>query len=310
MSFPEFTPADASREAVDDYCARLKQPLGADTAVLWQNLGLLKQGVATRGAVLLFAPQPTLYFPCAQVKCARFLGTDSVDFLDEKTLEGPIVMQLFEALSFVQRNTRQAIRITGDPQHERIPEYPEEAIREAVTNAVVHRDYASTATVQIRIYDDRLEVWNPGLLPAALSIADLYRRHASHPRNSRLASLFNRVHLIEHFGTGTLRIVSSCLAAGMPQPQFSQETGMFVVRFLNAAPDQADKTAVGDSQARIIRIARQRGRIQTSDVVEALGVSRSTAGRLIRAMEDAKLLHRAGKGGPDTYYTPYLEDKA
>lgn len=307
VPFPDFTPDDASRRALNDYCTRLQQPVDADPMELWQNVGLLNRGVPTRATVLLFAKIPTHYFPNAQVKCARFAGEDSVDFLDEKTFEGPIISQLFDALAFVRRNTREQIRITGDPQHERIPEYPEDAIREAITNAVVHRDYASTATVQIRVYDNRLEVWNPGLLPDTLTIADLYRKHTSHPRNSRLVLLFNRAHLIEHYGTGTLRIVSSCLAAGMPTPEFSQESGMFVVRFWNAAREMAPQTGVGDNPGRVLHIARQRGNIQTKDVMELLNVSRSTAMRVIQALMDAEVLHRVGEMGPNVYYTPYLE---
>lgn len=160
--------------------------------------------------------------------------------------------------------------------------------------------------MQVRIYDNRLEVWNPGLLPDALTIADLYRKHTSHPRNSRLVLLFNRAHLIEHYGTGTLRIVSSCLAPGMPTPEFSQESGMFVVRFGNAAREAAPNTDVGDNQGRVLRIARQIGRVQTKDVMELLKVSRSTAVRIIQSLVDADVLHRVGESGRSVYYTPYL----
>jgi len=85
-----------------------------------------------------------------------------------------------------------------------------EAVREALINALCHRDYASVGTVQVRIYDDRLEVWNPGLLPPDLTIEALYRQHASHPRNPRLAHALYRARLIEHWGTGTLRIIRAC----------------------------------------------------------------------------------------------------
>ncbi len=308
---PHFAPSDADARAMSDFCERLEQPRGISAETLWQNLGLWSGGVSIRVAVLLFAAQPTFYFPSAQIKCARFTGTDSVDFLDEKTFEGPIVEQLFDALSFVRRNTRQGIRITGDPQHERVPEYPEEAIREAVTNALVHRDYASSATCQIRIYDDRLEVWNPGILPDALRIEDLYGPHSSHPRNRRLVPLFNRAHLIEHFGTGTTRIVSSCLAAGMPRPEFAETSGMFVTRFWNAAPPaEQDKTEVGDHQARILRLARQQGRVTAEDVVRILGVSRSSATRKLNALRKAEILHRVGERGRHVYYTPFFPEKS
>ena len=89
-------------------------------------------------------------------------------------------------------------------EREIVPEYPDEAVREALINALCHRDYASVGTVQVRIYDDRLEVWNPGRLPPDLSIEALYRQHASHPQNPRLAHALYRARLIEHWGTGTL----------------------------------------------------------------------------------------------------------
>ena len=98
------------------------------------------------GAALLFAQNPQRFIVQAQVKCGRFLGTTSVQFLDERTLEGNVLSQLDEAMAFVTRNTRQAIIITGRPEREIVPEYPSEAVREAIINAICHRDYAATGT--------------------------------------------------------------------------------------------------------------------------------------------------------------------
>jgi len=122
-----------------------------------------------------------------------------------------------------------------------------------------------------------------------------------------LVLLFNRAHLIEHYGTGTLRIVSSCLAAGMPRPEFSQESGMFVARFWNAARENAPQTGVGDKEGRVLRIARQRGRIQTDDVAQALNIPKRSALRLLSSLVEAKVLHRIGHRGPNVYYTPYFD---
>ena len=94
-----------------------------------------------------------------------------------------------------------------------------------------HRDYASVGTVQVRIFEDRLEVWNPGILPPDLSIEDLYRQHASYPRNPRLARALYRARLIEHWGTGTLRIIRACEGSNI-KVDFSIQAGSFVVRLL------------------------------------------------------------------------------
>ncbi len=185
-------------------------------------------------AVLLFGKRPQSHLIETEVKCGRFEGSDPVNFLDERTLEGNILSQFEESLSFVRRNTRQAIRITGKPEREIVPEYPDDAVREAITNALCHRDYASVGTVQVRIFGDRLEVWNPGVLPPDLSIEDLYCQHASYPRNPRLAHALYRARLIEHWGTGTLRILGACKGYDL-QPEFLSEMGCFITRIKKKA---------------------------------------------------------------------------
>src|SRR6266571_4308259 len=103
-----------------------------------RNLGLLTSEGYCNGAALLFARNPQQFVPGAQVKCARFRGTTSVEFLDEQTLDGNVLTQIGEALAFVARTTVQGIRITGRPERETVPEYPSGAVREAIINAVCH----------------------------------------------------------------------------------------------------------------------------------------------------------------------------
>jgi ATP-dependent DNA helicase RecG len=218
--------------AIEDFLQRSGQKITASTESVLQNLRLrLPDGNLCNAAALLFATHLWHYLTGAQVKCARFKGTTSIDFLDERTLEGNVLTQLDEALAFVTRNTRQGIRITGRPEREIVPEYPDEAVREAITNAICHRDYAAAGTVQVRIYDDRLEVWNPATLPADLTIEQLYQEHPSRPRNRKLADAFYRARLIEHWGTGTLRMVRAFEAQGLPRPDYRYEMGMFIVHF-------------------------------------------------------------------------------
>lgn len=150
-------------------------------------------------------------------------------FIAEQTIYGDLITQVDEAVAFVTRNTRQTPRITGKPERDILSEYPPEAVREAIINAVCHRDYAAAATMQVRIYADRLEVWNPGDLPYGLSVDGLYREHPSLPRNKRIAEAFHRAGLIERWGTGTLRIVEAYTAQGLPAPEFRHEAGIFQV---------------------------------------------------------------------------------
>lgn len=185
-------------------------------------------GTYCNAAVLLFGKDPQRFFVEAQLKCGRFKGTDSVDFQDEQTYEGPILHQLNEAMGFIGRNTRRAYRISGSPEREVIPEYPADALREALINALCHRHYAAVGTIQVRIYDDRIEVWNPGHLPPDLTVRKLYHRHASYPGNPLIAHALYRARLIEHWGTGTVRIIGACKEAGI-KVSFKATMGSFIV---------------------------------------------------------------------------------
>src|SRR5438128_1896652 len=98
--------------------------------------------------------------------------------------------------------------------------YPTNTVREALINAICHRNYTDTPMVQVRISDDRLEVWNPGTLPPGLSVEQLYREHPSMPRNPLVAGAFHRARLIGRWGTGTLRIIEECERRGLPRPDF------------------------------------------------------------------------------------------
>jgi len=113
------------------------------------------------------------------LRCARFKGDDAVHFLDMKVIEGSVMDQVEEAMAFVRRNTSMAVKFEGKLERTEEWEYPLDAVREAITNAVCHRDYADTGNVQVRIFDHSLEIWNPGTLPAGLTVDDLRRNHES-----------------------------------------------------------------------------------------------------------------------------------
>ena len=107
-------------------------------------------------------------------------------------------------------------------------ELPREAVAEAVVNAVTHRDYASNASVQVMLFSDRLEVWNPGELPPTLTIADLRQPHASIPRNPLIAEPMFLAGYAEKAGSGILDMIARCRRAGLPAPRFRQSGGQFV----------------------------------------------------------------------------------
>jgi ATP-dependent DNA helicase RecG len=272
---PELRMEDIDRKTVELFLRRSGQSVRTTTKGVLENLGLLTRDGLCNGAALLFAKNPQRIVPEAQVKCARFRGTTSVEFIDEQTITGNLLTQPDMALAFVLRNIQQSIRITGRAERETISEYPEAAVREAVINAICHRDYTRTGTVQIRIYDDRLEIWNPGMLPPDLTVEALYREHPSRPRYPRIASALHHADMIEHWGTGTLRIVEVCRERGLPRPRFSSEIGVFMVRFEkapNIAP-QIVQRPFSQRQLETLAYVQKYGKITTAVYGQLFGLS-------------------------------------
>ena len=293
----DFDLKEIANDQVTNFLRRADLPETSHEDML-KNLSLLtNRRVPCNAAALLFARNPQQYFTEAQVKCARFAGTTSVEFIDEQTFDGAIISQLDNALAFVKRNTRQGIRISGKAERDVIPEYPEEAVREAIVNAICHRDYAATGTVQVRIYDDRLEVWNPGMLPPDLSIEALHTEHPSRPKNPKIALVFHRARLIEHWGTGTLRIIRECKGTEI-KPEFVAEMGVIKVRFIKTAKPEPDIRGLGLSprQKKALEYVRKHGKITNREYQELLGVGERQALRDLRVLIDKGLLIRVGYG--------------
>jgi ATP-dependent DNA helicase RecG len=149
------------------------------------RLKLLKDGKPTNGAILLFAKDPQRFFIQSEVKCIRFKGVDVTgEMVDLRTVDGDVFDQLIEAEKFIFNNIALSAWIEeGKIQRQERWEYPPKAIREALANAICHRDYETTSKVQLRIFDDRLEFWNPGRLPEGWTVETLKRVHESIPRN-------------------------------------------------------------------------------------------------------------------------------
>lgn len=303
---PELRMEDIDPDAVKRFLEASGQNTHLATETVLQNLGLITSDGLCYGAALLFARNPQRFVPEAQVKCARFLGTTSVRFLDEQTLEGNLLTQPGAAIAFVMRNIRQAIRITGRAQREVIPEYPEEAIREAIVNAICHRDYSAVGTVQVRIYEDRLEVWNPGMLPPDLTVEELYQEHPSRPRHPVMARALHRAHIMEHWGTGTLRIVEACLERGLPRPEFRSQMGNFMVCFPKPATlTGPSKSSLNSRQIQAFAYAREKGRLTRPEYERLSGVSTVQAVTDLNGLVAQGLLLRVGRSRA-THYVPVV----
>jgi ATP-dependent DNA helicase RecG len=165
---------------------------------------------------------------------ARFMGKDKLgNYIDNQQVSGHVFYLLSEADAFLRRHLSIASFFKID-QWRRIdqPTLPVLAVREALINAICHRDYADESTnVTLAIFDDRIEIWNSGRLPPTLTIADLKKNHDSFPRNKLIAHVLYACGLIEAWGTGTNKMIELCKAAHVPPPLFKERSGGLLVTF-------------------------------------------------------------------------------
>jgi len=176
-------------------------------------------------------------------------------------------------------------------------EYPEEALREAIINAVIHKDYIGAHT-QLKIFPDKLILWNEGGLPKEIKIGDLKKSHPSRPRNELLADVFFKAGLIEAWGRGTIKITDECQKAGLPEPEFKEEFGGFSVYFYKDlyTEENLRKMGLNERQIKAVMYVKQQGNITISAFENLVqDVSEKTLYRDLQDLVDKSILREVGK---------------
>jgi len=196
--------------------------------------------------ILFFAKDPRRFFNQAYITCILFQGTTNVRILDRKDFAGGAVADIEDSLRFIERNTRLSYKIEG-LKREEIPEYPMASLREAITNAVMHRDwFIEGANVFVQIFSDRIEISSPGGLPPGMQQTDL--GHKSVRRNPIIADLYHRIGFIEKAGTGIERMREGARESGCPEPVFDAD-GFFTVTFTPMKTPEDDRHQDGTKKA-------------------------------------------------------------
>src|SRR3990172_608722 len=169
-----------------------------------KKLDLIKDGKATWAAVLTFGKEPQRSLSQSAAHCGRF-RLDKTQIIDDLMVEADLIGQVDEVMKFVTRHISVRYEFEGKPRRKEVWEYPLEALREAIINAIVHRDYTAPSNVQVEIYDDRIEIWNPGRQLPGITIDDLYKKdHKSVVRNKLIAQVFYDIGYIEKYGSDTI----------------------------------------------------------------------------------------------------------
>jgi ATP-dependent DNA helicase RecG len=221
-------PEDLTDEVWERFRRRAKIPADMEAHTVLENLHLVRDGKMTHAGSWLLARDIRKFNISGDVACALFLGTDKVRILDRRGFHGDVYSMIDDTVAYILSKINVEYVIKHVKREER-PELPDEALRETVVNALAHRDYRSTANVQVYIFKDRVEIVSPGGLPAGMTEADLGIK--SIPRNPLLFAMLHRMEAVEHIGSGIKRIRNLCREHGVAEPKIEVSEHWFTVIF-------------------------------------------------------------------------------
>ncbi len=186
-----------------------------------------------------------------------------------------------------------------------IYEYPKDAVREAILNALAHKDYSVGVPTQISVYDDKLMIWNYGQLPMDWTIKNLMQKHSSIPYNPDISNAFFRAGYIEAWGRGTIKIIEQCKEHGLPSPEFKNTGKDFWVIFRKDIynKEYLKKLKLNERQINAVLFVKENGKISNKEYQEICKVSKGTATKELRVLvEQFNILERKGTVGAGTFY--------
>jgi ATP-dependent DNA helicase RecG len=276
-------------------------PADDDALTVLDKLKLLEGGQPIRATVLLFSASPQRFYPQARIRIGRFRTPTLI--VDDREIGGSLFDQAEAVMHYFRERLQTRYVFEGTPTREVVWEYPLEALREAVINAICHRDYMDHGHVQVRWYDDRIVFLNPGGLPASLRIEDLKREHRSVLRNRKIAGMLFYAGFIEQWGSGTLRMIQECVTAGLPEPEFEERQEALWVTFRKHELDEGRLRAEGfnERQVKAALFAQAQGRITSRDYRQLNQVSPKTAYLELDELVGRGWLIREGGGSTSGY---------
>ena len=287
---------------------RLPDTTGLTPLQILDKLRLVEETKLKRASLMLFGKDPSRFFPNISVKIGRF-SKDGSDLKFQEVIEGNLVHLLNEVQ--VQLNYKFLTRPVDFAGMHRIEKgkYPVAALREMLLNALVHRTYMGAA-IQIRVYDDKLSIWNEGALPQGLDIASLKTDHNSRPRNPKIADACFKAGYIDTWGRGTLKIINSCKEAELPEPEIVEKDGGVQVTIYkgndNGGQEGGQKGGqksgqrggqvekLTDRQREVFELFVANPKISISAVAKLLGINRSATQAHVDVLKNNGIIERKG----------------
>lgn len=267
-----------------------------DYQTILEKLNLQADKKLKKAAILLFAKNPQRFYPAAYLKIGKFLTETDIQSSD--IVEGNLFEQITSALEILRtKYLISKIKFEGIHRRE-ILEYPYEALREAIINALIHRNYIGASSVQIRVYSDRLVIMNEGKLPPEVPVEKLKTEHLSKPRNTLLADVFYKAGFIESWGRGTIKIMEKCREQGLPEPDFEEDYGVLKVVFYKDkfTEENLKKLGISERQIKAVMYVKEKGKITNKEYRELTGLSDEGARLDLIELSKRDLIQPIGKG--------------
>jgi predicted HTH transcriptional regulator len=270
------------------------------------HLNLLAKTVPTKGAILLFSDAPERFINSAEVTCLHFHGPAiEKPIPSQQVYHGTLFEVVDKAVDFVMDRLRRRVQPRDKSPDSAVRyEIPYGVVREAIVNAVAHRNYASKSGIQVMVFSDRIEVWNPGGLPEDLTVEHLREPHPSVPRNRLICEPLFLAHYIERAGTGTLDMIRLCREAALPEPEFRSEGERFITVIWR---DWLTKAAIenfrlNDRQKQAINYLKKHGRINNVEYQQLTKAIKKTATRDLADLKKKGIVDQIGTRGPGVHY--------
>jgi ATP-dependent DNA helicase RecG len=310
VAIPKISEKDLKPETFDFFKRRgyksnrlAEENLSDDNEHLLENLKLIENGVLKRATILLFHPDPEKFVTGAYIKIGYFENEAHLIFQDE--IHGNLFEQVEKTIDLLFTKYIKAFISYEGIHRVETYEYPKEAIREALLNAVAHKDYSGLTPIQIRVYKDRIMIWNEGHLPEDWTVSNLLKSHPSRPYNPDIANAFFRSGYVELWGRGIRKMTELCIAEGLPKPTYLVEGSDFWVEFRKDIyhKDYLQSLGLNDRQIKAVLFAKEKGRIFNKDYQELNKISKRTATTELTELADKyRVLIKTGTSGAGISY--------
>lgn len=244
-------------------------------------------------------PQPQKYITGSYIKIGFFESDDELRFQDE--VKGNLLNQAETALDLLR--TKYDVAAISYENGSRVEKssFPQDAIREAVLNAIAHKDYSSGIPIQISVYRDKIIIWNEGQLPENWTVEKLKHKHPSKPFNPDIANTLFRAGYIESWGRGTIKIIKACKEHNIAPPIFSNIPTDFQVTLIKYSDAGLKDLGLKEELRMIVLYVQEKGSINNTEVQSLTRVSKATATRYLSELE-GKLIEKVGSTGVGTTY--------